>query len=379
MDNGETVIYLDYAATTPPDPRAVEAMLPFLSMPANAGARHHAYGTGAHQAVTKARHQIAERLQTTPDHIIFTSGATEGSNLVIKGLANTLRAAGKTHIIAPAIEHKSVLEPLATLEGFTVTLLPAKACGMIEADMIAKAITPQTGLVCVQAVNNETGTIQPISEIATMLKGRNIFFYVDAAQALGKIDIDAPQYEADFITLSAHKAYGPQGIGALYIKDKSLSPLHHGGGQEQGLRSGTLPVALCAGFGTACTLITDDRARLLDLRTSFLGKISVLKPEIYGHSDPAWNVPGILNLRLAGIDSETLVMALPGLAFGLGAACTGAGNRYSHVIESLAGRAAATETIRLSFGRFTTADQMDQAANQIIAAVTPIRKLQEAA
>ena len=379
MTDNASVIYLDYAATTRPDPRVVDAMLPHLSAPANAGARQHSFGSAAHQSVTTARRQIADAINAPADNILFTSGATESSNMVIKGLAPRLRAAGKTHIIAPAVEHKSVLAPLAALDGFTVTLLPAKPCGMIEADMIAHAITPQTGLICVQAVNNETGTIQPLPEIAAALRGRDILLYSDAAQALGKIDIDAQAWTADFITLSAHKAYGPQGIGALYVRDKNLTPLHHGGGQEQGLRSGTLPVALCAGFGTTCALLTDDRARLQSLRVDFLQKIASLNPAIYGHSDPVWNVPGILNIRFPGIDSEALVMALPRLAFGLGSACTGAGNRYSHVIESIAGRDAAMETIRLSFGRFTIADDMYNAASQIIAAVTTIRQMQEAA
>lgn len=380
MDESNSTIYLDNAATTRTDPRVVDAMLPLLSVPANAGARHHAHGANAHRTVTAARAQVAARINTAPDDIIFTSGATEGNNLIIHGLAARLRAAGKTHIIAPVAEHKSVLEPLAALDGFTVALLPVKPCAMIEADMIVRAVTPQTGFVCVQAVNNETGTIQPIAEITAALRGLGILVMVDAAQALGKIDIDAQEWDADFITLSAHKAYGPQGIGAIYAKEATLlAPLHHGGGQERGLRSGTLPAALCAGFGAACDILTDDRAHLQALRDDFLTRIAALNPVIYGHSDPAWNVPGILNLRFPGIDSDTLVMALPGLSFGLGAACASDGARYSHVIDAIAGRDAAMETIRLSFGRFTTEADMHNAAAQITAAITDIRKAQEAA
>lgn len=380
MTDNSSVIYLDDAATTRPDPRVVDAMLPYFSIPANAGARQHAYGMDAHNAVTAARLHIAARINAPADNIIFTSGATESNNLAIHGLAARLRATGKTHIIAPSIEHKSVLAPLAALDGFTVTHISAKACGMVEADFITRALTPQTGLVCVQAVNNETGTIQPLAEIAAALHGRAILLFVDAAQALGKIDIDAQKWGADFITLSAHKAYGPAGIGALYARDLALlSPQHHGGGQERGLRSGTLPAALCVGFGAACAILNDDRARLQGLRERLLSRLAALKPVITGHSDPAWNVPGIVNLRFPGIDSETLVMALPGLAFGIGSACTAAGNRYSHVIESLAGQKAATESIRLSFGRHTSEAAIDSAASQIIAAVTDIQSLQGAA
>lgn len=373
------LIYLDHAATTPLDKRVLAAMTPWLAHPGNAGARHHAYGAAAEQAVGKARCRIADRIGASPENIVFTSGVTEANNLVIKGLARRLRAEGKTHIVTSAVEHKSVLEPLKALEGFTVSILPVKPCGMIEADMIEKALTAQTGLVTVQAVNNEIGTIQPLDEIATMLGGRGILFHSDAAQALGKIDFDVRKAGIDFTTLSAHKVYGPPGIGALYMKNNILDPLHHGGGQENGLRSGTLPVALCVGFGIACELITDNRKELQDMRGTFLKKIAPLNPVVYGHKDPAWNVPGILNIRFPGIDSETLVMALPGLAFGLGSACSSAGNIYSHVIEAIAGKDAAKQAIRLSFGRFTTQQDMDSTAEQIIAAITDIRKVQEVA
>jgi cysteine desulfurase len=373
------LIYLDHAATTPLDQRILATMTPWMSIPANAGARHHGYGAAAEQAVCKARMQIAERIGAKLEEIVFTSGATEANNLVIKGLARHLKSTGKTHVIASVVEHKSVLEPLAALEGFSVSVLSVKPCGMIEADMIEKALTPQTGLVCLQAVNNETGTIQPLDEIAAMLTGRGILFHTDAAQALGKIGFDVRKIGVDFASLSAHKVYGPQGIGALYIKHNVLTPLHHGGGQENNLRSGTLPVALCAGFGIACDIITDDRQRLQALRDDFLKKIAALNPVVYGHSDSAWNAPGILNIRFPGIDSETLVMALPGLAFGLGSACSSAGNKYSHVIAVIASEAAAKESMRLSFGRFTTQEDMGSAAAQIIAAVTDIRKIQEAA
>lgn len=370
-------LYLDHAATTAPDPRVVEGMLPWLAAPANAGARHHAFGAAAAQAVRRARAQVAERIGAAPEEIVFTSGATEANNFAIKGLARRLKAAGKTHVIASAVEHKSVLEPLAALEGFSVSVLPVKPCGMIEAETVEKSLTPQTGLVCIQAVNNETGTIQPVAEIADRLRGRDILFHCDAAQALGKTGFTVAGL--DSAALSAHKLYGPQGIGALYIRNRAVDPLHHGGGQENGLRSGTLPVALCAGFGIACAVAEDDSAEMQGTRTAFLQKISLLNPVVHGHSDPAWNVPGIINLRFPGIDGETLVMALPGLAFGLGAACNNGEDGASRVIAAIAGKDAAREAIRLSFGRFTTRQDMEDAADQIAAAVADIRKMQEAA
>lgn len=371
------ITYLDYAASTPLNEKALEAMMPFLLQQANAGAQHHNFGAAAEKALQTARENAARAIGASAEEIVFTSGATEANNLVLKGLAATLKALGKTHIVTSAVEHKSILAPLSALGGFTVSVLPVKPCAMIEADMIEKALTAETGLVTIQAVNNETGTIQPLEEIADRLSGRGILFHTDAAQALGKIDFKAARARVDFASLSAHKVYGPQGIGALYVRsDRAalLEPLQHGGGQEQALRAGTVPVALCAGFGAACDLIRDDRARLQDLRNSFIKSLSALAPVIYGHSDPAWNAPGILNIRFPGIDSETLVMALPGLAFGLGAACS----KYSHVIESIAGQQAAKESIRISFGEHITEQKLLNAANQIKAAVMEIRKMQEA-
>ncbi len=372
-------IYLDYAATTPIDPGVVQAMLPWLTQdnPANAHARHHTHGNAAHRAVERARQQVANAIGAKAEEIIFTSGATEGNNLVIHGLAATLKASGRTHIITSAVEHKSVLAALAALDGFTVTILPVKPCGMIEADHIERALTPQTGLVCVQAVNNELGVIQPVEEIAAMLMGRGIFLHIDAAQALGKIPVDVTKMGADFITLSSHKMHGPQGIGAVYKKSDVLRPVQHGGGQEQNLRAGTLPVFLCAGFGAACELLGDDRARLQDLRDDFLARLAPLNPVIGGHSDPVWNVPGILSLRFPGIDQDSLVMGLPDLSFGIGSACAAG---PSHVIRAVAGSdQAANETIRLSFGRFTTADDLHRTAEMFVRVITEIKTMQEVA
>lgn len=376
-------VYLDYAATTPPDISVLEAMQPWLQQPANPHARQHPFGAAAHEAVENARAQIAKMIGAQPAEITFTSGATEANSLALSGLAEYLRTIGKTHIITSAVEHASVLETLKALKGITVSVLPVKPCGMIEAEMIEKAITPETGLVSVQAVNNEIGIIQPLSEIAEMLRGRAILFHCDAAQAPGRIPFDVKAAGADFVSLSAHKIYGPQGVGALYIKsnrNQILLPQQHGGGQERGLRSGTVPTALCVGFGVAAELSMVEWERMLGLREQLLHKIRHLHPVVHGHKEMEWNAPGILSLRFEGIDNETLVMALPLLAIGTGAACSGAGNKYSHVIKAITGsEQAARETVRISFGRFTTEQDMEQAANDLIAAVTEIRKMMEAA
>ena len=378
-------IYLDYAATAPIGAAARSAMLEWLGRPGNAHAAHHAAGSDAARAVRHARTQIADRIAGEPDGLVFTSGATEANNLLLSGLAVHLRGAGRTHLITTSVEHKSILSPMLALreQGFSVTILPVQACGMIEAEMIEAALTPQTGLVSVQAVNNELGTIQPLEEIAAMLRGRGILFHSDASQALGKIDFSVPTAGVDFASLSSHKAYGPQGIGALYCKPALLSflkPVLRGGGQEQGLRPGTLPVALCAGFGAACADLVNEKSRIQALREGFIGRLDGLDKIIHGHAAPEWNVPGILNLRFPGIDSETLVMELPGLAFGVGSACASAGNELSHVIQSVTGSdQAAREAIRLSFGRFTTQQEMDSAADQLRTVVATIKNMREAA
>ncbi len=378
-------IYLDHAATTPVDPRALEMVYSVMSnnMIGNAHAKHHIYGNTALQIVQAARDQVAACIGAQPENIIFTSGATESNNLVIKGLAGYLKSTGKTHIVTTVVEHKSVLEPLDYLktEGFEITKLLVKPCGMITEGMIERALKDKTGLICVQAVNNETGTIQPLNRIAAMLAGRNILFHSDATQALGKIPFSVEEAGVDFASFSAHKIYGPQGIGALYLKSNRmelLTPLHSGGGQESGLRSGTLPAALCAGFGAACSLIQDDRQYVQKLRFAFLDRIEELKPIIHGHRDPAWNVAGILNIRFSGIDSEALVMALPALAFGTGAACKSTGgSKFSHVIKAITGSdQAAKEAIRLSFGCSIAKETMDKVADQFISAVKDIRQLQ---
>ncbi len=378
-----STIYLDNAATTALDRRVLDVMYGVMAQghTGNAHARHHVYGAAAHNSVEAARRQVAQAIGAEDGEVIFTSGATEANNLAIKGLAAHLKATGKTHLIASAVEHASVLEPLRALakDGFDLTILGVKPCGMIEADIIERALRPETGLVCVQAVNNEVGVIQPIQEIAEMLSASGVLFHCDAAQALGKTNFSVSA-GIDFASLSSHKVYGPQGVGALYVRaDKKhlLAGINSGGGQESGLRSGTLPTALCVGFGKACTLIEDDSRHLRGLRWAFLNRIDWLKPIVHGHSHPDWNAPGILNIRFSGIETETLIMALPDLAFGIGAACSSGGAKLSHVVRAITGSdQAARESLRLSFGRFTTQQEIRRAADLMIDAVENIRELQ---
>ncbi|MBX9691990.1 MAG: cysteine desulfurase [Cyanobacteria bacterium] len=377
------IVYLDYAASTPVDPTVADTMCYLLGQTAgNPHAAHHPYGSSAAKHLEVARQHVANSINASAQEIIFTSGATESNNLIIRGIAQYLRSVGKTHILTNEVEHKSVLGPLESLkkEGFEITVLPVKPCGMVEANMIERALRENTGLVSVQAVNNELGTVQPLSEISSVLRPRGVLFHSDAAQALGKIGLSVHECGVDFLSLSAHKVYGPQGVGAVFARSDAMHLLEAtvlGGMQERGLRAGTVPVFLCAGFGTACSLLVDDRERLQSLRRLFLERVGHLCPLVYGHSDEAWNVPGILNIRFPGIDSETLVMELPKLAFGLGSACSSTGNQGSRVIKAItASDGAAKEAIRLSFGRFTTRSEIESASDQIIEAVQSIKQLQ---
>lgn len=378
-------IYLDNAATTPLSPKVRDVMFALMSkeVTGNSSSKQHPIGAFAAMTVQKAREQVADAIGAKPNEVVFTSGATESNNLAIKGIAKHLKSIGKTRILTSVVEHKSVLNPLSQLaeEGFEVTALPVKPCGMITPDVIEDALDTRTGMVCVQAVNNELGTIQPISKIAEVLKDKDVLFHCDAAQALGKLPFSVEVEKVDFASFSAHKVHGPQGIGALYVRaDKFslLEPLNAGGGQENGLRSGTLPVVLCAGFGEACTLLEDDRDYLHKLRMQLLVGIAKLEPTIYGHRERYGNVAGIVSARFPGVDSESLIMSLPSLAISTGSACATTGNGVSHVIRAITDdEQAPKETIRISFGRQTTLREIHTAAEEIFAAVTAIRELQE--
>lgn len=339
-------IYLDCNATTPLEPAVREAMFHYFDEEfGNAGSRTHEYGTRAKVAVHAAREQVAAVVGADREEVIFTSGATESDNLAILGLAPELLRVGKRHLITSQIEHKAVLEPFEHLgkNGFDVTFLPASAGGYVEPDSVRKALRPDTGLVSVMHANNETGVLQPVAEIAAALDGHPAFFHVDAAQGFGK-DLPALRNKrVDLISVSAHKIYGPKGVGALIARRRGfvkppLAPLMFGGGQERGLRPGTLPVPLIVGLGVACNLALENHAarakRCLAVRHAALAVLGRLNPVVNGEAGRA--LPHVLNVSIEGVDSEAAMVALKEIvAISNGSACTSASYKPSHVLTAM--------------------------------------------
>jgi cysteine desulfurase len=375
-------IYLDYQATTPTDPRVVEAMLPFFhDRFGNPHSRSHAYGTDAATAVETARAEVAGVIGAEAREIVFTSGATESNNLAIKGAARFLRGR-RDHVVTCATEHKCVLESCRRLadEGFAVTVLPVSASGRIDLDRLAAAITDRTALLSVMAVNNEIGVVQPLAEIGALCRARGVLFHTDAAQAVGKIPLDVASMHIDLLSISGHKLYGPKGIGALYVRRRPrvrLIPLIDGGGQERGLRSGTLPTPLCVGLGCACRIAGAEMAaeseRLMRLRDRLLAALLRSLPDAAINGDTRHRVPGNLNIRLPGVDSEALIAATPEIAVSTGSACTSASIEPSYVLRALGlDDAAARASLRIGLGRFTTEAEIDVAVERIVAAVTTL-------
>jgi cysteine desulfurase len=339
-------LYLDYNATAPLDPRVFEAMRPyFLEEVGNAGSRTHVYGQRAKEAVEKARGQVAGLLGARSDEIVFTSGATESNNAVISGLAQHPVAAQRRHILATAIEHKAVIEPLERLgeQGFAVELLPVTPGGYIELETVRNSLRPDTLLVSVMHANNETGVLQPVVEIGEMLADMDVFFHVDAAQTFGKEVESLARLRCDFLSISGHKIYGPKGIGAFYARRRGaqrrpLVPLLYGGGQEMGLRPGTIPVPLVVGLGEAAALAAQEHAaRRLSaakVKAQLLRDLSGVEYQLNG--DPQRCQPHVLNVGFPGVDSEALMMAVRSeLAFSNGAACTSASYAPSHVLKAM--------------------------------------------
>jgi cysteine desulfurase len=339
-------LYLDYNATTPLDPRVFEAMRPyFLEEIGNAGSRTHVYGQRAKEAVDRARQQVADLLGAGTDEIIFTSGATESNNLVLFGLVRHGEATGRKHILATAIEHKSVLEPLDRLreQGFEVELVPVTSGGYVELGAVRERLRPDTLLVSVMHANNEPGVLQPVLEIAELLAGSGTFYHVDAAQTFGKEVESLRQLRCDFLSISGHKIYGPKGIGALYARRlgnqrRPLTPLLYGGGQEMGWRPGTLPVPLVVGLGEAAELAGREhagrRAAAACVRQQLLQTLVSVEYHING--DPTRAQPHVLNVRFPGVESEALMLALrEELAISNGAACTSTTYSPSHVLRAM--------------------------------------------
>ena len=377
-------IYLDYQATTPVDPRVMDVMLPYFTEKfGNPHSRTHAYGWESEGAVEVARAQVASLIGADPREIIFTSGATESNNLAIKGVAH-FYGDQRRHIITVQTEHKCVLDSCRHLEqeGFDVTYLPVQPNGLLRLEDLAAATTDNTVLVSVMAVNNEIGVIQPIAEIGAFCRERKIFFHTDAAQAAGKIPLDVNAMNIDLMSISGHKLYGPMGIGALYVRRKPrvrLQAIMNGGGQERGMRSGTLPAPLCVGLGAACEFAEQDMAsdneRLRRLRDKFLEGLSDI-PELYINGDLEQRFPGNLNISFAYIEGESMLMALKDLAVSSGSACTSASLEPSYVLRALGVDVEMAHTsIRIGIGRFTTDDEIDYAVKTIHEHVDRLREM----
>ncbi|MFW9611492.1 MAG: IscS subfamily cysteine desulfurase [Fluviibacter sp.] len=377
-------VYLDYSATTPIDPRVVEAMLPYLTEKfGNPASRSHQYGWDAEAAVENARAEVAALVNADPKEIVWTSGATEANNLAIKGAANFYQNKGK-HLITVKTEHKAVLDTMRELErqGFEVTYLDVLANGLVDMAALEAALRPDTILVSIMAVNNEIGVIQPIAEIGELLRSKGILFHVDAAQATGKIDIDLAKLKVDLMSFSAHKTYGPKGIGALYVRRKPrvrLEAQMHGGGHERGMRSGTLATFLIVGMGEAFRLarleMKEENVRIRALRDRLLKGLSDL-PEIYVNGDLEHRVPHNLNISFAYVEGESLMMAVKDIAVSSGSACTSASLEPSYVLRALGlTDELAHSSIRFSIGRFTTQEEIDFTVDLLHKQIGRLREL----
>lgn len=377
-------VYLDHQATTPLDPRVLEAMLPWLTGEfGNAASRQHAFGWAAESAVGAAREEIAAALGVEAREVVFTSGATESNNLAILGVARASRGRGN-HVVTSAVEHRAVLDPCGQLaeEGFEATVLASDDAGRVAPEAVAAALTERTVLVSVMAANNEVGTLNPVDEIAALCAARGVPFHTDAAQAFGKVPLHVGTGVA-LASLSAHKLYGPKGIGALYVRARPrvpLAPILHGGGHERGLRSGTLNVPGIVGFATAVRLAFGERdaeaVRLASLRDRLDAAIRGALDGVSRNGPPSGpdRLPGNLSLSFAGVDGERLLAGLRDLAVSSGSACTTASGEPSHVLRALGvPEALAKATLRFGLGRFTTEAEVDFASAAVVAAVRRLR------
>jgi len=377
-------IYMDYSATTPVDPRVVDKMVPFLHEQfGNPASRSHSYGWDAEQAVEEARAHVAALLGADPREIVWTSGATEGNNLAIKGAAHFYQGQGK-HLVTVKTEHKAVLDTCRELErqGFDVTYLDVREDGLLDLDGLRQALRADTILVSVMLANNETGVIQPVVEIGALCRARGIVFHCDAVQAAGKIPVDVNALNVDLLTVTAHKVYGPKGIGALYVRRKPrvrIEAQMHGGGHERGMRSGTLPTHQIVGMGEAFRLAKEEMAeesrRVGVLRDRLLAGLSTLD-EVYVNGDLARRIPHNLNVSFNFVEGESLIMGIKGVAVSSGSACTSASLEPSYVLRAL-GRSdeLAHSSIRFTLGRFTTEAEVDSVIAQVRDTVGKLREL----
>jgi len=382
--NTNLPIYLDYAATTPVDPRVLQVMLPYLQGHyGNPASRSHAFGWAAEEAVEIAREHVAALIGADPREVVWTSGATESNNLAIKGAAQFHQAKGR-HLITLKTEHKAVLDTMRELErsGFDVTYLDVQADGLVSLDALTAALRPDTILVSVMAVNNEIGVVQDIAAIGALLRSRGILFHVDAAQATGKMPIDLGQLPVDLMSLSAHKTYGPKGIGALYVRRKPrvrIEAQMHGGGHERGMRSGTLATHQIAGMGEAYRLarlhMAAENERVRTLRDRLLAGLQAI-PEVRVNGHLEQRVPHNLNISFQFVEGESLLMGMKGLAVSSGSACTSASLEPSYVLRALGlSDEVAHSSVRFSVGRFTTEADIDAAIAMTRSTVERLRAL----
>src|SRR5712664_2213990 len=379
-------IYMDNHATTRLDPRVVKAMQPYLTEKfGNAASCNHSFGWAGEEAVETARQQIASLINATPKEIIFTSGATESDNLMIKGIAEMFREKGN-HIITQAIEHKAVLDTCKNLEkhGFEVTYLPVQRDGRVSLDDLKAAITPKTILITIMYANNEIGVINPIAEIGKIAKEHGIFFAVDGVQAVGKIPVDVQKDNIDLLAISGHKIYGPKGVGALYVRRVNprvqLSAIIDGGGHERGMRSGTLNVPGIVGLGKACELcqtdMAEEGARMRRLRERLKDGIFARLDEVSINGSMEHRLPNNLNVSFAYVEGESLLMGINDVAVSSGSACTSATLEPSYVLKALgAGDDLAHSSIRFGLGRFNTEEEVDYVAGRVIETVKKLREL----
>jgi cysteine desulfurase len=377
-------IYLDYSATTPVDPRVAQKMIPFLTEHfGNPASRSHAFGWEAEEAVEEARGHVAALLNADPKEIIWTSGATEGNNLAIKGAANFNKAKGK-HIITQKTEHKATLDTVRELErqGFEATYLDPEANGIVDLEKFKAAIRPDTILVSIMMVNNEIGVIQPVAEIGEICRAKGIVFHCDAVQAAGKIEIDLQKLKIDLLTVTAHKVYGPKGIGALYVRRKPRVRIEaqiHGGGHERGFRSGTLATHQIVGMGEAFRLakaeMATENARIRALRDRLWNGIKDME-EVYVNGDMERRTPHNLNVSFNFVEGESLIMAIKDVAVSSGSACTSASLEPSYVLRAL-GRSdeLAHSSIRFTLGRFTTEEEIDYVVQLMRGKIAKLREL----
>lgn len=378
-------LYLDAQATTPMDPRVLDAMMPYMTVYyGNPHSRTHAYGWESEAAVEKARGHVADLIGADPKEIIFTSGATESNNISIKGVARFYKSK-KNHIVTTQTEHKCVLDSCRQLEneGFEVTYLPVQKSGLVDLAQLEECLKPTTSLVSVMTINNEIGVIQPMKEIGEICRAKKIFLHTDAAQAVGKIPLDVNDMKIDLMSISGHKIYGPKGVGALYLRRRPrvrVEPIQSGGGQERGIRSGTVPTPLTVGFGEACRIANQEMAydskHISRLSKRLKDKIGAALEFVVVNGDTEQSYPGCVNLSFAHVEGESLLMALKDVALSSGSACTSASLEPSYVLRAIgADEDLAHSSIRFGIGRFTTEEEVDYTAERCILEVNRLREM----